>query len=79
MTSWSLTENLIAHVAQEVLGTTSVQYGEDDINLAVGWKRMHMVDAVKEATGVDFWKPMTVEDARALANEHGVEIKPHMK
>ena len=52
----SLTENLIAHVAQEVLGTTSVQYGEDEINLAVGWKRVHMVDAVKEATGVDFWR-----------------------
>ena len=72
----NLTENLIAHVAQEVLGTTSVQYGEDTIELGVGWKRLHMVDAVKEATGVDFWTPMSVEDARALAAEHGVEIKP---
>ena len=71
----SLTENLIAHVAQEVLGTTTVQYGEDDINLAVGWKRVHMVDAVKEATGVDFWQPMTKEQAQALAKEHGVEVK----
>ncbi|WP_264990337.1 lysine--tRNA ligase [Lysinibacillus piscis] len=70
-----LTENLIAHVAQEVLGTTTIQYGEDTIELAVGWKRMHMVDAVKEATGVDFWQPMTVEQARAYAAEHGVEIK----
>lgn len=72
----SLTENLIAHVAQEVLGTTSVQYGEDEINLAVGWRRVHMVDAVKEATGVDFWQPMTKEQAQALAQEHGVEVKP---
>lgn len=72
----SLTENLIAHVAQEVLGTTSVQYGEDEINLAVGWRRVHMVDAVKEATGVDFWQPMTKEQAQALAKEHGVEVKP---
>lgn len=71
----SLTENLIAHVAQEVLGTTTVQYGEDDINLAVGWKRVHMVDAVKEATGVDFWQPMTKEQAQALAKEHGVEVR----
>ncbi|MFF2797868.1 MULTISPECIES: lysine--tRNA ligase [Lysinibacillus] len=71
----SLTENLIAHVAQEVLGTTTVQYGEDEINLAVGWKRVHMVDAVKEATGVDFWQPMTKEQAQALAKEHGVEVK----
>ena len=71
----SLTENLIAHVAQEVLGTTTVQYGEDEINLTVGWKRVHMVDAVKEMTGVDFWQPMTVEQAQALAKEHGVEVK----
>ncbi|MFJ8461751.1 lysine--tRNA ligase [Lysinibacillus xylanilyticus] len=71
----SLTENLIAHVAQEVLGTTTVQYGEDEINLAVGWKRVHMVDAVKEATGVDFWQPMTKEQAQALAKEHRVEVR----
>ncbi|MGN7478870.1 lysine--tRNA ligase [Solibacillus silvestris] len=70
-----LTENLIAHVAGEVLGTTSVQYGEDTIELGVGWKRVHMVDAVKEATGVDFWALMTVEEARKHAAEHGVEIK----
>lgn len=72
----SLTENLIAHVAQEVLGTTTVQYGEDEINLAVGWKRVHMVDIVKEATGVDFWQQMTKEQAQALAKEHDVEVKP---
>ena len=54
-----LTENLIAHVAQEVLGTTNIKYGEDEINLAPGWKRVHMVDAIKEETGVDFWQPMT--------------------
>ncbi|MEK9200326.1 lysine--tRNA ligase [Ureibacillus sp. 179-F W5.1 NHS] len=71
----ALTENLISHVAQEVLGTTTVQYGEDQINLAPGWKRVHMVDAVKEATGVDFWQPMTKEEAQSLAKEHGVEIK----
>ncbi len=71
-----LTENLVAHVAEEVLGTTSVPYGEDTIELAVGWKRLHMVDAVKEATGVDFWTPMSVEEARAFAAEHNVAIKP---
>ncbi|MEE1132824.1 MAG: lysine--tRNA ligase [Caryophanon sp.] len=70
-----LTENLVAHVAQDVLGTTSVQYGEDTIELGVGWTRLHMVDAVKEATGVDFWQPMTVEEARKHAADHGVAIK----
>jgi lysyl-tRNA synthetase, class II len=70
----ALTENLVAHIAQDVLGTTEVTYGEDVINLAPGWKRLHMVDAVKEYTGVDFWKEMTKEEAHALAKEHGVEV-----
>lgn len=75
----ALTENLIAHVAEEVFGTTTVQYGEDEINLAPGWKRLHMADAVKEYTGVDFWKQMSKEEAQALAKEHGIDIKPTME
>lgn len=74
----ALTEQLIAHVAREVLGTTVVQYGEYEVNLEPEWKRLHMVDAVKEHTGVDFWKEMTDEEARALAKEHGIEITEHM-
>lgn len=75
----ALTENLIAHIAQEVLGTTTVQYGEDEINLAPGWRRLHMADAVKEYTGVDFWQQMTKEEAHALAKEHNIEVKPTME
>lgn len=75
----NLTENLIAHIAQDVLGSTTVQYGEDQVNLAPGWKRWHMADAVKEVTGVDFWQEMTKEQAHALAAEHGVEVKPSME
>lgn len=75
----ALTENLVAHVAQEVLGTTMVQYGEDQIDLAPGWKRLHMADAVKEYTGVDFWQQLTKEQAQALAKEHDVAIKPTME
>lgn len=74
----SLTENLIAHIAQEVLGTTTIQYGEYEVDLKPEWKRLHMVDAIKEYTGVDFWKEMSVEEARNLAKEHGVEIKESM-
>ncbi|MCM3571465.1 lysine--tRNA ligase [Neobacillus mesonae] len=74
----SLTENLIAHIAEEVLGTTTIQYGDYEVNLKPEWKRLHMVDAIKEYTGVDFWKEMSVEEARALANEHGVEINDNM-
>ncbi|MBT2759335.1 lysine--tRNA ligase [Mesobacillus foraminis] len=75
----SLTENLIAHIAQEVLGTTTVQYGDYEVDLKPEWKRLHMVDAIKEYTGVDFWKEMSTGEAQKLAKEHGVEITNHMQ
>jgi lysyl-tRNA synthetase class 2 len=75
----SLTENVIAHIAKEVLGTTTVQYGDYEVNLEPKWTRLHMVDAIKEYTGADFWKEMSVVDARNLAKEHNVEITEHMQ
>lgn len=74
----SLTENLIAHIAKEVLGTQRITYGEYDVNLEPGWKRLHMVDAIKEYVGVDFWQEMTDEEAKSLANEHHIDIKDNM-
>jgi lysyl-tRNA synthetase class 2 len=74
----ALTENLVAHIAQDVLGTTTVTYGEDEIDLAPKWKRIHMVDAVKEFTGADFWNEISDADARKLAKEHGVKIDKSM-
>ncbi len=74
----NLTENVIAFVAQDVLGTTTIRYGEYEVDLKPNWKRLHMVDAIKEYTGVDFWKEMSVEEARALAKEHQVEINDNM-
>ncbi|CAN7602318.1 lysine--tRNA ligase [Rossellomorea sp. LjRoot5] len=75
----ALTENLVAHIAKEVFGSTTVQYADNEINLEPEWTRLHMVDAVKEHTGVDFWQKMSDEDARALAKEHGIEIKDNMQ
>ncbi|MGM0847017.1 MAG: lysine--tRNA ligase [Bacillota bacterium] len=75
----ALTENLVAHIAKEVFGSTSVQYGEYEVNLEPQWTRLHMVDAVKEHTGADFWKEMSDEEAHALAKEHGIEVKPTMQ
>ncbi|HLQ74092.1 MAG TPA: lysine--tRNA ligase [Bacillota bacterium] len=69
-----LTENLVAHIAEDVLGTTTITYGEDEIDLKPRWKRLHMVDAVKEYTGVDFWGEISDEEARSLAKEHNVQI-----
>ncbi len=73
-----LTENVIAHIAKDVLGSTKVIYGNHEVDLEPKWTRLHMVDAVKEATGVDFWKHITDEEARTLAKEHGVEIRDTM-
>ena len=75
----NLTENLIAHICQEVNGTMVIPYGEYQVDLTPKWKRVHMVDAVKEVTGVDFWKHMTKEEAQALAKEHGIEVNEHME
>ncbi len=74
----ALTENLVAHIAKDVLGTTTIKYGEDEIDLEPEWKRLHMVDAVKEYTGVDFWQETSDEEARALAKEHGVNVEDAM-
>lgn len=73
-----LTENMVAHIAKEVLGTTTIQYGDDQIELAPRWKRVHMVDAIKEETGIDLWKQMSDEEARKLAQEHDVKITKEM-
>src|SRR5699024_3792719 len=40
----SLTENMVAHIAEQVLGTTTVTYGDYEVNLKPDWKRLHMVD-----------------------------------
>ncbi|MCQ6276745.1 lysine--tRNA ligase [Bacillus sp. V3B] len=74
----ALTENLVAHVAQEVLGKTTIQYGEYEIDLKPQWKRLHMVDAIKEYTGVDFWQEMSVEEAKQLARDNDIQIKDNM-
>ncbi len=73
-----LVENLVAHIAKEVTGSTTVTYGDCEVDLAPRWTRLHMVDAIKEHTDVDFWKEMTGDEAKALAKEHGVEVEDTM-
>ncbi|WP_334075513.1 MULTISPECIES: lysine--tRNA ligase [Paenibacillus] len=74
----ALTENMIAHIAQEVLGTQVIQYQGNEVDLTPQWRRVSMVDAVKEVTGVDFGVQMTNEEAHRLAKEHKVPVEPHM-
>ncbi|SDX76925.1 lysine--tRNA ligase [Paenibacillus sp. PDC88] len=73
-----LTENMIAHIAQEVLGTQKINYQGHEVDLTPKWRRVSMVDAVKEVKGVDFSVQMTNEEAHQLAKEHKVSIEPHM-
>ncbi len=73
-----LTENLIAHVAQEVLGTTKIRYQGQEVDLTPRWARKSMTELIKEHVGVDFTRQMSDEEARKLAEEHGVEVTPSM-
>ncbi|MER2227043.1 MAG: lysine--tRNA ligase [Carnobacterium sp.] len=72
-----LVEGLIRTVAQRVLGTGQITYNGQAIDLESSWKRQHMVDAIKEHSGVDFWQHMSDEEARALAKEHDVPVTEH--
>lgn len=70
-----LIEGLFDYVANEVLGTTEITYNEKAISLKAPFKRLHMVDAIKEACGVDFWKEMSFEEACEIAKEHEIEVE----
>ena len=74
-----LTENLYRHVAQEVLGTTKIVYKGIEIDLGQPFERITMVDAVKKYVGVDWNEVETLEQARALADEHHVEYEERHK
>ncbi len=74
-----LTENLYRHVAQEVLGTTVIEYNGVQMDLGKPFERITMVDAVKKYAGVDWNEVETLEQARALAKEHHVEFEERHK
>ena len=69
-----ITEKIFSQTAQKVLGTTKITYQGQEIDLTPGWKRITMIDSIKEACGVDFNEITTDEEAVALAKERGIEI-----
>ena len=73
-----LTEGIIRNAAEKVLDSAVITYDGQEVDLASDFARVHMVDAIKQQTGVDFWKEMTIEEAHALAKEHQVEVTPTM-
>ncbi|MCQ6563689.1 lysine--tRNA ligase [Paenibacillus mendelii] len=74
----ALTESLVAHIALEVLGSTKIEYQGQEVDLTPAWRRVSMVDVVKETTGVDFGVQMSNEEAHRIAKEHNVKVEPHM-
>lgn len=71
-----LTEEVVVKTAEKVLGTTTINYEGTAIELASPWKRMSMIEAVKEYSGKDFTNVTDLEEARAIAKELNVAIEP---
>lgn len=74
-----ITEQIVAYAAEKALGTTKINYQGREIDLTPPWKRMTMIEAVKEYTGIDFNQIDSDEEARKIAKEKGLEITSDMK
>ena len=75
----NITEEIFSRTAKEVLGTTKINYQGQDIDLTPNWKRITMIDSIKEVTGIDFNEIQTDEEAVALAKEKNIEIPDKTK
>lgn len=71
-----IAEEIVSTIAKNVLGTTKITYQGVDIDLTPSWKRISMIDSIKEVTGIDFNTIETDEEARKLADEKHVELEP---
>ena len=74
-----LTEEIFSRTANEVLGTTKINYQGQEIDLTPNWKRISMIDSIKEVTGIDFNTINTDEEAVKLAKERKIEIPDKTK
>ena len=70
-----LTENMFRHIANEVMGTTTIPYADVEIDLGKPFERLTMVDAIKKYAGVDFDEIQTTEEAKKLADVKGVHYE----
>ena len=74
-----LTEEMFRHVAQTVLGTTTIVYNGVEMDLGKPFRRITMLDAIREYAGVDFSQIDTLEEARKAADEKQVAYEEHHK
>ena len=70
-----LTESMFRYLAEKVCGTTTITYNGIEIDLGKPFRRLTMIDAIKEYAGVDFDAVATDEEAKALAKEHHIEYE----
>ena len=75
----NLTEGLIQHVAKAAVGKDVVTYDDQEINLSAAFKRVHMVDAINEKTGVNFFDIADLDAAKAVAEAHHIKVEPHFR
>jgi len=74
-----LVEEMFRFTANKVNGTGKLTYKEQDLDLDQPFRRLHMVDAIKEVTGIDFWQEMSVDEARKLADDNGIHYESYWK
>ncbi len=74
-----LTENMINHITNETIGTDTITYNDQEIDLSKGWRRIKMTDLIKEETGVDFTDIDDFEEAKKLAKERGLDVPDHFR
>ena len=72
-----LVENSFRYIAKECVGTTDIEYQGNTIHLGEPFKRIHMVDAIKEACGVDFYQVKDAKEALELAKKHDIKVEKH--
>ncbi len=72
-----LAENLIKNVIYETLGTYQIKWKDNVIDFDKKWNKVHMVDAIKEKCGVDFFQPLSLDQVKELAKNHDIKIEDH--
>ena len=72
----SITEDLIAHLAMEIHGTTTLTYGDRELDLSAPWRRATMLELIAEHTGLELSLETPIDELRGHCETHGVEVKP---
>lgn len=74
-----LTEDLFDHLTKTIVGSETIDYQGTEISFKTPFKRIHMVDLIKEIKGVDFWNITDLDEAKKIAKEHGIQVLKHQQ